>query len=223
MMEPKGTGIKERDMNINKEVINNIERFDARENILFAIFSIGRVIDLYKRFDEMISELNLELLNGIPNGYDILNDAYIYIKEKESYWDNNVPFLAKQINTKLDMCNNCMPDDEDYGGFETTIAQYTASSVRYALSYWLEKDNEYIKNISDALIEISGIIIFENYSNKYGDNVPDDEREKTIQSFYKKEIEIQLEMVKKISEGLSMQQMDFEIGMYKISSASFPV
>jgi Protein of unknown function (DUF416) len=210
-------------MKINKEIYNSIEKLDIRQNILFSIFSIGRVILLYKRFDEMIKSLKLELLNDLQNGYKVLNDAYDFITKNENNWENINDSTKKEIQEHINLCNRCMPDDDEYGGYETTIAQYSASTVRHTLSYWMEKDKEFINYISDALIEIVGIIVFENYSDKYGDNISNENREKSVDIFCQNEVDTQKKTIKKILQGASIKDIQIEIIASKISSDFFLV
>jgi hypothetical protein len=210
-------------MDINKEIHNKIENLNFIQNIQFAIFCTGRVIELYKEFDQMIKDLKLELLNDVPNGYLLLFNAYSFVKNGNSKPDNIESLKNEELKNHLDSCDKCMPDDDDYGGFETTIAQYTASSMRYTLSYILKKDSKYIKYTSDALIEIINTIVSENYSSKYSNNVIFEEKRRVIVLYYQREIEIQNNIIDKIITGLTVVELEEEISKHKIYQINYSV
>ena len=208
-------------MEINKKVYEKIESNNVSLNMQFSLFCAGRVIDLYKEFDAMIKNENLALLNGTESGYKTLSGAYNFIIQNAIVWEDKDYIIMQKVQEYLNLCDLCMPDDDDYGGFETTIAQLSASTIRYTLSYWITKNKSFPKKSSDSMIDIVNNVFSEQYLIQKGQGGSYAEKRTILQQLYLSEIDFELNSILKIQDGLNPDDLKKMIEENKISINSF--
>jgi len=168
-----------------KEVVNTIE-FEKQK--MFAKYSLLRVVNLYKLFEKMIESENLEAM-PIVNGVEILHNI---AENMTNYSDN------EELNNKIAMCEELIPDYEDYGGIETSLAISVASATANSLEFVKTKDIKLLYWMIDEVVEVVRFIASEKYQSE---QFAEEREEMYINEAVVKEVDILKNVVKLIDEG----------------------
>ena len=167
-----------------KEVLNTLNN---RQKIQFGNFCVGRVINLYKKFDE--TEDSALINDPIRKGESFEQLEFIFNKIKEGGVDD------ENIDQLIDKCDLLILDTEEI--FDNTtvneVSSLVAQGVDYILRFIQSNQGDYIEYCSSNNIEILNQLKSEEYCIAINSNASNDELVGYAETFFEKEYELQIE------------------------------
>lgn len=186
-------------MDINKSIYFELDKLDDNQKIDFCIFCAERTIDLYKDFDLVVNNENLNKLIEDTDGYSALREALNYARFNLA----NTKDKYDKIEYYINLCAKLMPDYDEYGGdYETIVAQYIPRTIGFVFEYYNRKENRFVHWCSDNNIEILNAICSFQYRSR-NTTINANEIRNYIVNCYLQEIKIQaqfIDMLKKSVE-----------------------
>ena len=160
-----------------KEFLNTLNN---RQKIQFGNFCVGRVINLYKKFDEI--EDSALINDSIRKGESFEQLEFIFNKIKEGGVDD------ENIDQLIDKCDLLILDTEEI--FDNTtlneVSSLVAQGVDYILRFIQSNQGDYIEYCSSNNIEILNQLKSEEYCIAINSKASNDELMEYTEFFLRK-------------------------------------
>lgn len=190
-------------MEINKSIYCKLDNLDNIQKIKFCIFCAERIVDLYKDFDLVVKNENLQELIPGHKGYSILKEILDYAKIDLV----NNRGEDHKINRYINLCAKLMPNYDEYGGdYETIVAQYIPRTIGFIFEFYNRKEARFVYWCSDNNIEILNAICSYQYRKK-NVHIDNNERRNYIIDHYLQEIQVESQFIDMLKEDAQLSDL----------------
>ncbi|MDG1331779.1 MAG: hypothetical protein P8P74_05585 [Crocinitomicaceae bacterium] len=189
---------------------SKLKELDFESHFKFALFSMGRVQDLYQLFIEEIRQNNLSALSEYLEGDSVLNEISNSLKKSFP------KFEQEELDEHIQKSYSLTVRGDIHSSFQSTIATQIALMHVSALQFIRSKDVNLLEDVSIYISEIINIVESEKFfsSNPNGDY---SESEQIITKAIKLDEANQLEVLNAIQEiGFNEEKFDLLIEQNKL-------
>jgi len=195
-------------MGLERKIDELLSSLNHNQKIEFGIFCSKRVLDLYKKVDEIEDLTIVDSSIAKGHAFERLSNIFLYITKNKDIGDLKIKEL-------INLCEPLILDIEDIfvNRIENQVSMLVALGVDNLLRYLLNNDDEDIRYVSTNNLEILNQLKSHEY---YQESDDDDKLDDYLNPIYEEELRIQIKGLEYIRKD-DLNSLDKLISKSKIN------